>query len=150
MRFTALHSRTNRPTHLRLGIAAAEFALVAPLIGMIIYGMFEVTRGIMVKEILTDAARKACSTGTKPGKTDTDMKNEVKNILQTDNNIDYTQATVTVLVRGQAYSSTSPPQPGDKVSVQVSIPVSAVYWAGTIFLTNTEVESETVVMMRQG
>ena len=36
----------------------------------------------------------------------------------------------------------------DKISVKVAIPVSSVYWMGTVFLASSSVESETVIMMR--
>jgi Flp pilus assembly protein TadG len=133
----------------RPAAAAAEFALILPFLGMLVFGMIEFSRAMMVGETLSNAARKGCNTGIKPNKTDADIKNDVNNIL-TDNNIDPTAATITILVRDQPYNPANPPRQFDKVSVQVSIPVSAVYWGGTILLSGQAVQSETVVMMRQG
>jgi hypothetical protein len=116
---------------------------------MLIYGMVELSRGMMVKEVLSNAARKGCNTGIKPGKTDTDIKSDVNNIL-TDNGITASAATITILVRGTAYNSANPPQFGDSISVQVSIPASATSWGTSIILQGQTIESETVVMMRQG
>lgn len=137
------------PGKRRLGAAAVEFAVIVPFMGLLIYGMFEISRGMMVKEILTNAARKGCNTGIKPGKTNTDIINDVNNILS-DNNINSSSATITILVRDQPYSSSTPPKQFDKVSVQVSIPVSATTWGSTWILKGQAIESETVVMMRQG
>ena len=39
---------------------------------------------------------------------------------------------------------------GDQVSVKVSIPMAQVYWTPPLFLTGTTLESETLVMIRQG
>src|SRR5438105_139291 len=103
-----LQHSTARTSLGRRGAAVAEFALVAPIIATMLVGMFELSRGLQVKQILSDAARKGCSTGIKPGKTDTDIKSDVNNIL-TDNGIDSTKATITILVRDVAYSSTLPP-----------------------------------------
>jgi hypothetical protein len=116
---------------------------------LLVYGMIELTRGMMIKEVLSDAARKGCNTGIKPGKTNTDITTDVNNILN-DNSIPTASATITILVRDQPYDSNNPPKAMDKVSVQVSVPVSAVFWGGTILLTGQTIESETVVMMRQG
>jgi hypothetical protein len=129
--------------------ASVEFALIAPILGLLIVGMFELSRGIQVKQILSDAARKGCATGAKPGKTNTDINNDVNNIL-TDNSISTSAATIAIYVRGQPYDSSNPPKQFDMVAVKVSIPVSAIYWVTSYFLTNSEVESETYVMMRQG
>ena len=132
----------------RSAAAAVEMALVASFLGLLVYGMVELSRGMMVKEILSNAARKGCNTGIKPNKTNTDIVNDVNNILA-DNNIDSTKATITILVRGQAYSSTNPPKAQDPVSVQVSIPVSATTWGSMVILAGQQIESEAVVMMRQ-
>jgi hypothetical protein len=120
-----------------------------PLLGLLVVGMFELSRGMMVKETINNAARKGCQTGIKPGKTDVDIKNDVTNIL-TDNKIDPSAASITILVRDQPYNPSYPPQQFDKVSVQVSIPASGVLWGGAFFLSGQAVVSETTVMMRQG
>ena len=133
----------------RLGSATVEFALMAPIIAMLVYGMIEMTRGMMVKEVLSNAARKGCNTGIKPGKINTDMTTDVNNILS-DNSINPASATITILVRDLPYDANNPPKAMDKMSVQVSVPVSAVFWGGTILLTGQTIESELVVMMRQG
>jgi Flp pilus assembly protein TadG len=132
----------------RKGAAVVEFALAAPLLATLVVGMFEVSRGIMVKQVLSDAARKACRTGIQPNKANTDITSEVNNILS-DNNISSSGATITILVNGSAVDA-STAQQNDQISVQVSIPVSKIYWAGTIFLPASAITSEAVVMMRQG
>ena len=41
-------------------------------------------------------------------------------------------------------------QQGDQVSVKVAVPFNKVSWTPLFFFTNASVESETLVMMRQG
>ncbi|MGB6041722.1 MAG: TadE family protein, partial [Pirellulales bacterium] len=41
----------------RRGVAAVEFALVAPLFVLMVMGMIEVGRAIMVQQVLTNASR---------------------------------------------------------------------------------------------
>ncbi len=132
----------------RSGTAVVEFALAIPVLAFLTIGMFELSRGIQVKQILSDAARKACRTGIKPAKANSDIKSEITDIL-TDNGIDATKATVTIAVNGSTSTDASSAGQNDKISVKVSIPVSQIYWAGTIFLSAATVESETIVMMRQ-
>jgi Flp pilus assembly protein TadG len=148
----------------RRGIAAAEFAVLAPFLAALVIGMVEMGRLVMVKETLTNAARKGCRTGVTPGKGYNDILNNVNNIL-TDNNIDPSKATITVQIAPYTGTATAPswgsfttvtspsafnPNPLDKVSVQVSIGVTNVLWLTPVFTSSASVESEMLTMLRQG
>ncbi len=111
-------------------------------------GAFEVARGIIVRQVLTDAARKACRTGALPGKANSDITADVNDIL-TDNSVPTSAATITILVNGQAVDA-STAQQGDQVSVKVAVPFNKVNWTPLMFFTNASIDSETLVMMRQG
>jgi len=142
----------------RRGTATVEFALVAPFLCLILMGMFELGRAVMVKNILSDAARKACRTGIQRDKGNADIASEVNNIMSDNGfttakfnppsvgaiNITVTDPNGTVLT-----DSLDAPS-GTVVSVQVCIPVSSTAWVPTIFLgSGSTLESETVVMMKQ-
>jgi hypothetical protein len=71
----------------------------------------------------------------------------VNNILS-DNGLDPTQATITILLNGNSTDAKYAVH-GDTISVQVSVPVTQTVWDGFIFLKGTQVQSETLVMMRQ-
>jgi Flp pilus assembly pilin Flp len=134
----------------RSGVAAAEFALLAPFLVFVIIGVVENARGIMMKQMLNDAARKACRTGVLPGKTNSDITSDVNNILS-DNNISNSSLKISILIKPSGATDVSGAQPGvDIVSVKVSLPVSSFYWAGTYFLPASDVESETISMLKQG
>ena len=143
-RRSALENPRHTPS--RPGAAAVEFALVLPFLMILVLGMFEIGRGIFVKEFLSDASQKGCRTGALPGKTNTDIQNDVADIMKDSNVTGY---SVTVLVNGVAGDVASA-QRFDQVSVKVSVPTSQVFWMTTFILTASSVESETVVMMRQG
>jgi Flp pilus assembly protein TadG len=137
----------------RTAIAAAEFALVAPFLAVLICGSIEFARAFMVKNILTDAARDGARIGAIPSRnntvvTNTDVTTDIDNILN-DNNIDYTKATITIKVNGTV-ADVSTANAGDKISVQISISYSDVAWVGTWFLSSTTIETEYLVMMKQG
>lgn len=135
-------SRTRRT------IAAVEFAVLAPFLFTLATGAFEVGRGVMVRQILTDAARKACRTGALPGEANSNITSDVNDIL-TDNSVPTSAATITILVNGNSVDASTAKQ-GDQVSVKVAVPFNKVSWTPLFFFTNTSVESETLVMMRQG
>jgi Flp pilus assembly protein TadG len=136
------------PSRSRRAIAAVEFAVLAPFLFVLAMGAFEVGRAIMVRQTLTDAARKACRTGALPGHANTDITSDINDILS-DNNIPTSAATITILVNGQSADAATAQQ-GDQVSVKVSVPFSKVTWTPLFFFTNASVESEALVMMRQG
>jgi Flp pilus assembly protein TadG len=158
--------RTSNPSKLRRAIAAVELAALAPLLGTIVVGMVELSRGLMCKETLSNAARKGCRTGIQRDKSSTDAYNDALNIM-TDNSYDSTLfnpqnpsgtttgriiGTITITVRdpaGNTLADALNAPPGSSVSVQVGIPASSVNWVSHFFLQNTMVESETVIMMKQ-
>src|SRR6266852_2724713 len=74
----------------RRGAALVEFALVSPILAMVLMGMIEVSRGIMVKVMLSDAARKGCRTGIQRDKGNPDIVSDCTNIM-TDNNFSSSQ-----------------------------------------------------------
>ena len=130
----------------RRAVAAVELAVVAPFIVTLILGMVEIGHGIAVKESLSDAAQKACRTGTKPGKTTADAQAEVDNIMK---DLNITGYTTTILLNGQQVDIKDAVH-NDQISVKVSVPVSQIYWTTTFFLPVQDLESETVIMLRQG
>jgi Flp pilus assembly protein TadG len=148
----------------RRGVAAAEFAILAPFLGALIMGMCEMGRAVMAKDILTNAARKSCRTAATNGKTYQNAVDDANNIL-TDNHISTASATITVQVATYTGNSTTPswgafttvssnaaftPNALDKVSVKVSVPATSVLWFAPVFMPTTAVESETLILVRQG
>jgi len=142
----------------RSGSAAVEFALVVPFMAMILMGMFELGRAMMVKSILSDAARKACRTGIERDKQNSDIVSEAKNIM-TDNGFTGSQfnppsvGAINIVVtdpNGVVLGDSLDAPSGSIVSVQVAIPVSSTAWVAPFYLgTGATLESETIVMMKQ-
>jgi hypothetical protein len=141
----------------RRGAAVAEFAFVAPILVLVLMGMIELCRGIMVKVTLSDAARKGCRTGIQRDKANADIVTDCTNIM-TDNGFDSSKfspgskGNIIITVtdpNGNSLSDCLDAPSGSKVSVQVTIPVSSTTWVPQMFLPNGSLESETVVMMKQ-
>jgi Flp pilus assembly protein TadG len=148
----------------RRGAAVVEFAILAPFLVSLIIGMCELGRAVMVKDILTNSARMGCRTGATLGKGYQDIISDVDAIL-TASNISTTYATITIQTAAYTGTSTTPswasfttvtsstaynPNPLDKISVKVSIPVADVLWFSPYFMSSTSIESELMIMLRQG
>jgi Flp pilus assembly protein TadG len=147
MRYS-IRSRTRpTPPAARPGLAAVEMAVIAPVLVFVTIGMLEMARGMMVKETLTDAARKGCRTAILPNTTNAAVTSDINAVLN-NNNISASYATVQILVNGAA-ADVSTAIRNDKISVKVSIPVSQVAWITPMFLPAKDIESETLVMMSQ-
>jgi Flp pilus assembly protein TadG len=165
-----LYSKT-RAAGKRSGAAAVEFAVVAPLLGMMIIGMLELGRGIMVKEVLTDAARKACRTAAYPGQTWANADADARDILKDNFGSAVSTSTntkVTIQVASNSGVWTARPtnwntassgsdyvssaSQGDLIWVAVSVRVDDVGWVFGWFLSRavTDLESENCYMVRQG
>ena len=118
----------------RPGTTAVELALVAPAFFLIVLGIIEVGRGFMTAHLLTNAARVGCRVGVIEGRTNTDVKSAVNNLLASQR---ITGDSVTIDVNGPA-GDVAKAQPGDQITVVVSISASQVTWLPLPrFLTGT-------------
>ena len=82
--------RASRPRN-RRGVAAVEFAVVAPFLILLIFGIIEFGRAIMVQQVLTNASRE----GTRRAVLEEVTESEVTTVVS-----DYlTQCGVTVVQR---------------------------------------------------
>jgi Flp pilus assembly protein TadG len=133
----------------RRASAAVEMAIVLTFIfGPATYGMIEMSRAIQVKEFLTGTARSAGTVAIKPGGDNAAVTANVTSSL-TAYGIDPTLATTTVKVNGVAVD-VSTAVAGDQISIKIALPAAQVNWMLPMFLSNSSVESETLIMMRQG
>lgn len=145
------------PRQLRMAVAAVEMAFIAPVLVLIALGMFELSRGVMVKQILTGAARKGCRTGIIHQYGNSDIINDVTDVMR-DNGFDSTKfnpptiGAVNITVtdpNGKTLSDALDATPGSTVSVQVVIPTTSVNWVTYLYLPSNMVESDVIVMMKQ-
>jgi Flp pilus assembly protein TadG len=139
---------TRRAGALRRGTAAVEFAVIVSFLVVVAMGMIEVTRAVQVKDVLTDAVRSGCRLAIQPGTANSDVQANINTIL-TNAGIPTKSVTTTIQVNGKTVD-VSTANKGDKISVQIGLPVDSVGWVTPMFFTNQSVESELLVMMRQG
>ncbi len=124
----------------RQGAAAVEFAVVAPLFFLMVFGMIEFGRAIMVQQILTNAVREGARVAVLDSPTPTagPVASTVTTYLR---NAGISGATVTI----------SPAEPttagyGAPVTVSVQVPYRNVSWLPPILLgSNTTLRASTVM-----
>lgn len=118
-----------------------EFAVVAPLFFLLILGMVEFGRMMMVQQILTNASREGARIAVLDNTTTADVVTAVQNYLSSGG---VSGASVTV--------SPDPPSSaayGESVSVVVSVPFDQVSWLPSpMFLGGNTLEA-TSVMRRE-
>jgi Flp pilus assembly protein TadG len=123
----------------RRGATAVEFAVVAPLFFMMILGMIELARGVMVVHQLADVARVGCRAAVIEGKSTAGVQARANTYLD---GIGIRNATITVKVNGNTVDA-STTQSQDEVTVVVSAPVSGFTWLpGARYLTGSSVAGE--------
>lgn len=100
------------------GVAAVEFALVAPIILLILFGIFEFGSAFWRKQVLTSAVREGARKGvvaTTPRKTESEITTAVKTYLT---NVGWDAGKAVVLVDGEQGAS------GTSLTVSATYPTS--------------------------
>jgi Flp pilus assembly protein TadG len=133
----------------RRGVVTVEFALMSPLLAAIVLGTFEVGRQMMVKQMLTETARAGCRVAILPA-SDSALVRAAINTVLTKRGIDPTAVTTTIRVNDVLTDARNAKR-NDRIEVEVAIPFSAVSWTnGFFFISADAIQSEKVVMMREG
>ena len=125
----------------RRGAAAVEFAIVAPLFFLLIFGMIEFGRMVMVQQIITNGSREGARIAVLDGTSTAEIVTAVEAYLQ---NASIAGADVTIIP--------DPPNSagyGDPVSVTVSIPFNQVSWLPSPMFLGGNTMTATTVMRRE-
>lgn len=131
------------------GAVVVELALMTPFLALLMMGMCEIAQTLRVEAILTQAARKGCAAGSRPGCSNADVTYDVQQSLAA-GGIPQTAATITILVNDQPGNVASARR-NDKITVTVGIPTSQATWTGTnVFVGRNLLQSEAMIMMKQG
>lgn len=125
----------------RRGAAAVEFALVAPLFILLLLGMIEVGRAIMVQQIITNASREGARSAVLDGATATDVETFVNTYLT---NASLPAATVT-FPQGDPESAGF----GAPVEVRVQLNYGQVSWVPAPMYLNGIPLTASTVMRRE-
>ena len=125
----------------RRGAAVVEFAVVAPLFFLLVFGMIEFGRMVMVQQVITNASREGARVAVLDGATTSEVNTAVENYM--------TSASV----EGAEVSVTPDPPSsagyGEPVTVVVSIPFDQVSWLPSPMFLGGSTMSATTVMRRE-
>lgn len=108
----------------RKGASATEFAFVAIVFFIMVLGIVELGRALMVKHLLTNAARQACRVGVLSGKSSSQISTAAVNAL-TAQGISGESVMVQI---NDAAADASTAQSGDEITVIVTVPAQSVSW----------------------
>ena len=125
----------------RRGVAAVEFALIAPIFFMLLLGSIELSRGFMVQQVLTNASR----VGAREATTLSTSTSAVTTAVTT-----YTDGMGVDSVSVSVTPSPSTARAGDEISVTVSVPFSSVTWLPAPQYLGGQTLSATSVMRKEG
>lgn len=136
MRRLGVRRSSAKLPHDRRGATAVEFATVAPVFFIMMLGIFEFGRALMVVNLLTDAARQGCRSGAMKSASSASITASTQSLLKSES----INATVTVkTLVNDATSDPAGASSGDEITVIVSVPVSSVtcvpvggYLSGTL------------------
>lgn len=124
----------------RLGAATVEFAVIAPLFVLLLFGMIEFGRLVMVQQVITNASREGARRAVVEQATTADVTSAVQTYLN-NGGIKASAATVTV--------DPNPPTLvglGEPVTVKVQLPFTAVSWLPSpMFLGATNLNATTTM-----
>jgi Flp pilus assembly protein TadG len=118
-----------------------EFAVVMPIFVLMVFGMIEIGRAVMVQQILVNASREGARLGVLDGTTDTEVRTRVNEYLQA--------ASLPAATTDQISFPQGNPQDvdyGDAVEVKVQLGFGQVTWLATpIYLGGKTLEASTVM-----
>jgi len=127
----------------RSGTTMVEFAVVAPVFFIMVMGLFEFSRALMIQSMLAGAAQQGARAGTLGSAQSSDVTTAVNNYL------------TTAGISGASTSvSPNPPSsayPGQNVTVTVSIPYASVSWLPSpTYLANVTLSSKALAPRESG
>lgn len=117
-----LHKLRRSSRRVRRGAAVVEFAIVAPIFVLFVFGMIEYGRMVMVQQVLTNASREGARVAVLEGAT----RDEVLDAV-----IDYcTASRVPITATNITLTPTDPATAGfgDPVTVSLQVPFTEVSW----------------------
>ncbi len=106
------HMPTIRQNPPRRGAVIVEMALVLPIFLALVLGIIEFGRGLMVGQLVTNAAREGARKAILDGSTNSDITSTIQSFLATSANVSAGDVTVTITVTPAAGN----PDPGNSVA----------------------------------
>ena len=139
--FTHKRKFTRGRRLLRRGVAATEFAIVAPVFFLMVIGFIEFGRALMVQQVLINASRVGARMASTTGSTTSGVQSAVQTY------------TTNVAVPGVTVSVTPNPATataGTAITVTTSVPYSSVSWLASPFFLGGKTLTASSEMRKEG
>jgi Flp pilus assembly protein TadG len=126
----------------RRGLVTVEYAIVLSLVFVVIWGIIEIGRMVLVADCIIQAAQEGARAGIVPGTSSAQVISEVNTILAgsyiTGATAKTTPTDITTLETGEA------------LTVTVSVPFSSVTWLPAPQFLKNKVLKTSCVMLKEG
>ncbi|APZ95492.1 TadE family protein [Fuerstiella marisgermanici] len=144
---TRFSTRRNAP---RKGAALVEAAIVIPMFFMVILGIVEFGRGMMVAQLVTNAAREAARRAVLDGSDNTTIEQYIQDKLSASVGAASSDITVGITITPDPNNNTTGhqlvnAQPYDLVTVTVSVPYNKVSYLAGRYLSGRTLRAETTM-----
>ncbi|HUY88331.1 MAG TPA: TadE/TadG family type IV pilus assembly protein [Pirellulales bacterium] len=130
----SLGRRARRPR--RTGTATVEFAVVLPLLLVMLLGIIEMGRAMMVGEVTAAAARLGARAAVISGASNAQVASLVSAYLQAGG---IKNATTVININGAAGADVSTASTGDAIQVTVQAPMNSNAWAVNSFFNSRRI-----------
>jgi Flp pilus assembly protein TadG len=126
---------------MRRGAAVAEFALVAPLFLLMVMGMIELGRALMVQQVLINASRVGARAAITAGATTSDVQQAVR---------DYAESVAVPGVSVAVSPNPATAASGTMISVDTSVDFNQVSWMASPWFLNGKTLKADSRMRKEG
>jgi Flp pilus assembly protein TadG len=133
--------------HVRRGAAVVEMAIVLPVFLLIVLGIVEFGRAMMVGQLLTNGARHGARRAIVDGVSNTEVEQDIEDFLTQALNVPASALQVTIEVEPAAGNPDpndvlAVARPKDLVKVHVAVPYDQVAYVSGKFLSGTNLQGQ--------
>lgn len=116
-----------------------ELAVCLPVFMLMLLGIIEFGRALMVSQMLTSAAREACREAIIDGATEADVEAQAKDLVTQTVGCNASDVTVDIVVTSVSseaeLDNLSDAQHRDLIEIDITVPFNAISYSGGRFLT---------------
>ena len=123
----------------RRGAAMVEMAVCFPIFMLMLLGIIEFGRALMVSQMLTSASREGCRSAIIDGATETGIETQVKDLVTQTVGCQNNDVTVDIVITSVATGNEVPDladaSQRDLIEIDITVPFNAISYSGGRFLT---------------
>ncbi len=125
------NSTIKRRTSRRRGAAVVELAITFPILLLVLVGIFEFGRAMMVGHLLANAARLGARRSVLDNKTNSEVEQLVSEFCESTLGVEAGDVTVTITINDVSGADLASAEQGDLCEVSVAVPFNEVSWLGS-------------------